>query len=47
MALFCSYSCGTAIRGTSDVDVLVDFSKPIGLAFVALADELVIQPYAL
>ena len=40
MALFGSYSRNTAVNGKSDVDVLVDFSKPIGLAFVALADEL-------
>ena len=40
MALFGSYSRDSAIQGTSDVDVMVDFSEPIGLAFVALADEL-------
>ena len=40
LALFGSYSRNTAIPGKSDVDVLVDFSQPIGLAFVDLADEL-------
>ena len=40
LALFGSYSRNTAIAGKSDVDVMVDFSQPIGLAFVDLADEL-------
>jgi len=40
IALFGSYSRNTAITAKSDVDVLVDFSRPIGLAFVDLADEL-------
>ena len=40
IALFGSYSRNTSIPGKSDVDVLVDFSKPIGLAFVDLAEEL-------
>lgn len=40
LALFGSYSRNTAVTGKSDVDVLVDFSQPIGLAFVDLADEL-------
>ena len=40
LALFGSYSRDTAIPGKSDVDVMVDFSQPIGLAFVDLADEL-------
>ena len=40
MALFGSYSRNTVVAGKSDVDVLVDFSQPIGLAFVDLADEL-------
>jgi len=39
MALFGSYSRNEAIPGKSDVDVMVDFSQPIGLAFVDLADE--------
>ena len=40
LALFGSYSRNTAVAGKSDVDVMVDFAKPIGLAFVDLADEL-------
>ena len=40
IALFGSYSRDTAVSGISDVDVMVEFSQPIGLAFVALADEL-------
>jgi predicted nucleotidyltransferase len=40
LALFGSYSRDTAIACKSDVNVMVDFSQPIGLAFVDLADEL-------
>jgi uncharacterized protein len=40
IALFGSYSRNTAIAGKSDIDVMVAFSQPIGLAFVDLADEL-------
>ena len=40
IALFGSYSRNTAISDQSDVDVMVDFSRPIGIAFVDLADEL-------
>ncbi|MBN8673729.1 MAG: nucleotidyltransferase domain-containing protein [Chitinophagales bacterium] len=40
LALFGSYSRNAAVEGKSDVDVMVDFSQPIGLAFVDLADEL-------
>ncbi len=40
LALFGSYSRNTAIAGKSDIDVMVEFSQPIGLAFVDLADEL-------
>lgn len=40
LALFGSYSRDTAIAGKSDVDVLVDFSQPIGITFIDLADEL-------
>jgi predicted nucleotidyltransferase len=40
IALFGSYSRNAAITAKSDVDVLVDFSTPIGIAFVDLADEL-------
>jgi predicted nucleotidyltransferase len=40
LALFGSYSRNEAVTGKSDVDVMVDFTQPIGLAFVDLADEL-------
>ena len=40
IALFGSYSRNTAVVGKSDIDLMVAFSKPIGLAFVDLADEL-------
>ena len=40
IALFGSYSRNTAVSGKSDVDVMVAFSQPIGIAFVDLADEL-------
>ncbi len=40
LAIFGSYSRNEAIAGKSDLDIMVDFSQPIGLAFVDLADEL-------
>ncbi len=40
LAIFGSYSRNEANTGKSDVDIMVDFSQPIGLAFVDLADEL-------
>jgi uncharacterized protein len=40
IALFGSYSRNTAVFGKSDVDVMVAFYQPIGLAFVDLADDL-------
>jgi predicted nucleotidyltransferase len=40
LALFGSYSRNTAVTNKSDVDVMVDFNQPLGLAFVDLADEL-------
>ena len=40
LAIFGSYSRNTAIPGKSDIDVLVDFSQPIGITFIDLADEL-------
>ncbi len=40
LALFGSYSRNTAIAGKSDVDLLVDFSQPMGITFIDLADEL-------
>ena len=39
LALFGSYSRNEADKH-SDVDVLVDFQQPIGIAFIDLADEL-------
>ena len=40
LALFGSYSRNEANTDKNDVDIMVDFSQPIGLAFVDLADEL-------
>jgi len=40
LAIFGSYSRNEHITGKSDLDIMVDFSQPIGLAFVDLADEL-------
>jgi predicted nucleotidyltransferase len=40
IALFGSYSRNTAVPGKSDIDVMVEFSQPIGIRFVDLADEL-------
>ena len=40
LALFGSYSRNEAIPGKSDVDVLVHFSRPVGLEFVDLAEDL-------
>ncbi len=40
IALFGSYSRGTHLNNTSDVDVMVEFNRPIGIAFIDLADEL-------
>ncbi len=39
LALFGSYAKGRP-RPTSDVDLLVELSRPLGLEFVALADDL-------
>ena len=39
LALFGSYSKSDQ-NHNSDVDVMVEFSKPIGIAFIDLADEL-------
>lgn len=39
LGLFGSYSRGEAIP-SSDIDILVEFSKPIGLEFIDLAEEL-------
>jgi len=39
LAIFGSYSRGEQTTG-SDVDILVEFSKPVGIEFIDLADEL-------
>ena len=39
LALFGSYSRNEA-NTKSDVDLMVDFAKPIGIGFIDLADEL-------
>ena len=39
LALFGSYSRNEALPG-SDIDVMVEFNKPIGIRFIDLADEL-------
>lgn len=39
IGIFGSYVYGKPTK-KSDIDILVDFSKPIGLDFVTLADEL-------
>ena len=39
-ALLGSYSRNTAIEGKSDIDVMVEFTEPIGIRFIDLADEL-------
>ena len=39
IAIFGSYARGAA-NEASDVDILIDFQKPIGLEFVDLADYL-------
>lgn len=40
LALFGSYSRNTAVADQSDIDVMVEFSEPIGIRFIDLADEL-------
>jgi predicted nucleotidyltransferase len=39
MGLFGSYAKGTPTKG-SDIDILVEFEKPIGLKFMEFADYL-------
>lgn len=39
LAIFGSYGRGEE-REDSDIDILVDFQKPIGIEFIDLADEL-------
>jgi predicted nucleotidyltransferase len=40
LALFGSCSRDAATSGKGDIDIMVDFSRPIGIRFVDLADEL-------
>ena len=40
LALFGSCSRSTAVDGKSDIDVMVEFTEPIGIRFIDLADEL-------
>jgi predicted nucleotidyltransferase len=40
MALFGSYARGTQIHGVSDIDLLVDFSAPVGMEIVDLVMDL-------
>lgn len=40
MGVFGSYSKGTAVEGVSDVDIVVEFSQPIGLRFIEFAERL-------
>jgi len=39
LALYGSFACGTA-RADSDVDLLVELSRPLGLEFVTMTDYL-------
>lgn len=39
IAIFGSYGRGQQTKD-SDIDILVDFNKPIGIEFIDLADEL-------
>ncbi|MCF8318151.1 MAG: nucleotidyltransferase family protein [Haliscomenobacter sp.] len=39
IAIFGSYGCGQQ-TADSDIDILVDFIKPIGVEFIDLAEEL-------
>jgi len=34
LALFGSYSRGTEISGSSDIDIMVDFNKPVGIEYM-------------
>ena len=40
IGLFGSYAKGTSIEPTSDVDLVVEFDRPIGFKFMELADYL-------
>ena len=40
LALFGSYARGTQVDGVSDIDLLVDFSEPVGMEIVDLVMDL-------
>ena len=40
IGLFGSYAKGTSIKSTSDVDIIVEFDRPIGFKFMELGDYL-------
>jgi hypothetical protein len=40
LASFGSYARGTQVNGVSDIDLLVDFSAPVGMEIVELVIEL-------
>jgi predicted nucleotidyltransferase len=40
LALFGSYARGTQVEGSSDIDLLVDFSEPVGMELVELVMDL-------
>ncbi len=40
LGLFGSYAKGSAIEGRSDVDIVVEFSRPIGFRFIEFAEHL-------
>jgi predicted nucleotidyltransferase len=40
LALFGSYARGTQVNGVSDIDLLVDFSAPVGMEIVDLVMDL-------
>ncbi|MDE0314799.1 MAG: nucleotidyltransferase family protein [Candidatus Poribacteria bacterium] len=40
IGLFGSYAKGTSTESTSDVDIIVEFDRPIGFKFMELADYL-------
>ena len=40
IGLFGAYAKGTSISSTSDVDIIVEFDRPIGFKFMELADYL-------
>lgn len=40
IGIFGSLARGTFINGSSDIDLIVDFKKPVGVEFIDLADYL-------